>query len=460
MVPSAVRRFLAGCAVVAFVEPLAAQGVQAPPLTVHAIWGSREYASDLVDITWMKDGKAYTAIEQDASGNTDLYQLDALTGTKQLLVRGADLVPPGGGKPIAIEQYRFSTDGSKLLVFTNSARVWRQNTKGTFFVWDFTARRLIPVSTKAGYQQFAKFSPDARRVAFVRDNNIYVTDLASGTETALTTDGGDNVINGTSDWVYEEELDLRDAFRWSPDGMRIAFWRVDQSAIRPFYLVNQDSLYPALVPVRYPKAGSPNSEVKIGTVEVATGRTTWMDLGPEKDIYVAAMDFAGAPDSLWLADARTGGSRLVMTDTDSAWVDANQPRWIDGGKQFLFASEREGYDQVYLFDRSGTLVRRVTPAGWDVGEVYGVDEANRVLYFSGATPGPLERHVLRVGLDGKGLTRLSTDSGTHSADFAPTFALYVDTYSRAGIPPVQTLRRADGRLVRPVADNAKLRDKI
>ena len=181
-----------------------------------------------------------------------------------------------------------------------------------------------------------------------------------------------------------------------------------------------------------------------------------MDLGPEKDIYIAAMDFAGAPDSLWLtrlnrhqnrldlllADARTGGSRLVMTDTDSAWVDANQPRWIDGGKQFLFVSEREGYDQVYLFDRSGTLVRRVTPAGWDVGEVYGVDEANRVLYFSGATPGPLERHVLRVGLDGKGLTRLSTDSGTHSADFAPTFALYVDTYSRAGIPPVQTLRRA------------------
>src|SRR5437660_3475762 len=474
MVPSAVRRFLAGCAVVAFVEPLAAQGVQAPPLTVHAIWGSREYASDLVDITWMKDGKAYTTIEQDASGNTDLYQVDALTGTKQWLVRGADLVPPGGGKPIVIEEYRFSGDGSKLLLFTNSARVWRQNTKGTFYVWDLAGKRLGPVSARPGYQQFAKFSPDGRMVGFVRDNNIYVTDLASGTETALTTDGGDNVINGTSDWVYEEELDLRDAFRWSPDGMRIAFWRVDQSAIRPFYLVDQDSLYPALVPVRYPKAGSPNSEVKIGTVEVATGRTTWMDLGPEKDIYIAAMDFAGAPDSLWLTrlnrhqnrldlllvDARTGGSRLVMTDTVSAWVDANQPRWIDGGKQFLFASEREGYDQVYLFDRSGTLVRRVTPAGWDVGEVYGVDEANRVLYFSGATPGPLERHVLRVGLDGKGLTRLSTDSGTHSADFAPTFALYVDTYSRAGIPPVQTLRRADGRLVRPVADNAKLRDKI
>jgi dipeptidyl-peptidase-4 len=456
--------------------PLAAQGVHAPPLTVHTIWGSGggEFANDVVDLAWTRDGTAYTTVEPDASGNTDLYRLDALTGRRQQLLRGADLIPPGADKPIAIEEYRFSADGTRLLIFTNSARVWRQNTKGTFFVWDFSARRLSPVSPKPGYQQFAKFSPDGRRVAFVRDNNIYVTDLASGAETALTTDGGDDVINGTSDWVYEEELDLRDAFRWSPDGARIAFWRLDQTAIRPFYLLNQDSLYPALVPVRYPKAGTPNSEVKIGTVEVSTGRTTWMDLGPEKDIYVAAMDFAGSPDSLWLtrlnrhqnrldlllADTRTGGSRVAMTDADSAWVDANQPRWIDGGKQFLLVSERDGYDQVYLFDRGGSLIRRVTPGGWDVGEVYGVDETSRLLYFAGASAGPLERQLFRVGLDGTGLTRLSTDPGTHSADFAPTFALYVDTYSRAGVPPVQTLRRADGRLVRTVADNAKLREKV
>ena len=251
MVSAAGRRFTyAVCALIRVAQPLAAQGVQAPPLTVHAIWGSREYASDLVDVVWMKDGKAYTTLEEDASGNTDLFRVDALTGAKQLLVRGADLIAPGGGKPIVIEEYRFSIDGSKLLLFTNSARVWRQNTKGTFFVWDLAGRRLVPVSTRAGYQQFAKFSPDGRMVGFVRDNNIYVTDLATGTETALTTDGGENVINGTSDWVYEEELDLRDAFRWSPDGRRIAFWRFDQAAIRPFYLVNQDSLYPTLVPVR------------------------------------------------------------------------------------------------------------------------------------------------------------------------------------------------------------------
>lgn len=468
-----IRRSVALCTVV-IAGPLFAQGTQTPPLTVHAIWGSPEFASDLIDVVWTSDGTAYTSVEPDASGNTDLYRTDAVSGAKRLLVRGADLVPPGAVRPLQIEEYRFSEEGSKLLIFTNSVRVWRQNTKGTFYVWDLTARRLTPVSSRPGYQQFAKFSPDGRLVGFVRDNNIYVTDLATGRETALTSDGGDNVINGTSDWVYEEELDLRDAFRWSPDGKRIAFWRLDQTAIRPFYLVNQDSLYPALVPVRYPKSGTPNSQVKIGVVDVATGRATWIDLGAERDIYIAAMGFAGSPGEVWLtrlnrhqnrldlllADATTGASRVIMTDTDSAWVDANQPRWIDGGKQFLFVSERDGYDQVYLFDRTGSLVRRVTPLGWDVQDVYGVDEQKGVVYLSGAIDGPLGRQLLRIGLDGKGLTRLSQEPGTHAAEFAPMFGLYVDTYSRAGVPPVETLRRADGTLVRTIADNAALMGKI
>jgi len=474
MVSAAVGRFLAVCTLVQLAQPLAAQGVQAPPLTVHSIWGSREFASDLIDVTWTRDGKAYTAIEEDAAGNTDLYRVDALTGTKQPLVRGADLLPPGGGKPIAIEEYHFSTDGSKLLLFTNSARVWRQNTKGTFYVWDFAGKRLVPVSARPGYQQFAKLSPDGRMVGFVRDNNIFVTDLVTGAEQALTTDGGENVINGTSDWVYEEELDLRDAFRWSPDGRRIAFWRFDQTAIRPFYLVNHDSLYPALVPVRYPKAGTTNSTVKIGVTEVASGRTSWVELGADKDIYIAAMDFADSPTELWLtrlnrhqnrldlllADATTGASRVTMSDSDSAWVDANQPRWIAGGKQFLLVSERDGYDQVYLFNRDGSLVRRVTPGGWDVFEVLGVDEQSKVLYFTAAVDGPLARTLLRIGLDGKNLTRISTEPGTHAVQFDPTFQLYVDIYSRAGVPPVETLHRANGTLVRSVAGNLALVRKV
>src|SRR5256714_7264419 len=453
---------------------LVAQATQAPVLTVHTIWGTREFASDLVSPTWTKDGAAYTTIEPDSAGHMDLYRVDAVSGKQERLVRGVDLVPPGATQPVAIEEYRFSSDGARLLIFTNSARVWRQNTKGTYYVWDLPAKRLIPVSAQPGYQMFAKFSPDGRMVAFVRANNIYVTDLTTGAETAVTADGNENVINGTSDWVYEEELDLRDAFRWSPDGRRIAFWRLDQTAIRPFYLLNADSLYPELVPVRYPKAGTPNSEVRIGVVDLATHRTAWVDLGSDKDVYVAAMDFAGSGDEVWLtrlnrhqnrldlvlADATSGASRTIMSDSDAAWVDAHEPRWIAGGKQFLFESERDGYQQVYLFDRAGALVRRVTPGGWDVLQVYGVDEKRQVLYFTGAIDGPLGRPLLSIGLDGKGLKRLSAEPGSHGIEFAPTFQLYVDTYSRAGVPPVQTLRRADGKVVRTLADNASLTTKV
>jgi dipeptidyl-peptidase-4 len=473
MTLSQLRRLGAAIVILA-AGPLRAQGGATPPLTVHTIFGTREFESDLVALAWLPDGASYTTIEPDSAGNTDLYRVDAATGRRELLVRGADLVPPGERVPVPIESYRFSPDGSKLLIFTKSARVWRLHTKGTFYVWDFRRRRLLPVSTRPGYQQFAKFSPDGGRVAFVRDNNLYVTDLAAGVETALTTDGGPDVINGTSDWVYEEEFDLRDAFRWSPDGRRIAFWRLDQTAIRPFYLVNFDSLYPALVPVRYPKAGTPNSEVRIGVVELGTGRTTWADLGPERDIYVAAMDFAGSPDTIWLtrlnrrqnrldlvlADTRTGAARVVMSDSDSTWVDPHEPLWLDGGRRFLFVSERDGYAQAYLYDRSGKLIRRVTPGGWDVLGLYGVDEARRVLYFTGAVDGPLTRPLLRIGLDGAGLARVSAEPGTHEVEFAPGFRFYVDVYSRFGVPPVETLRRADGAPVRVLADNHVLRDRL
>src|SRR5690349_1231774 len=291
MVSRSVRPLFLVLCVSFLCSALPAQDGQTPSLTVHAIWGSPEFAGEPVDLAWAPDGKTYTTVEEDAASGTDLYRIDAVSGAKQLLVRGRDLVPPGATRPIGIEEYGFSEDGTKLLIFTNSARVWRQNTKGTFFVWDFAARRLTPVSANPGYQQFAKFSPDGRLVGFVRNNNIFVTDLATATETVLTRDGSDNVINGTADWVYEEELDLRDAFRWSPDGKRIAFWRLDQTAIAPFYLLNQDSLYPAVVPLRYPKAGTPNSEVKIGVTDITSGRTSWVDLGPDKDLYVAAMGF-------------------------------------------------------------------------------------------------------------------------------------------------------------------------
>ncbi|MGH7544631.1 MAG: S9 family peptidase [Gemmatimonadota bacterium] len=453
----------------------AAPGVaQVPELTVERIFGTQELQSDLVSLEWRPDGRHYTTIELDADGNTDLVRVAAITGRREVLVRGRDLVPPGAREPIEIEAYAFSADGSKLLLFTNSVRVWRRHTKGTYYVWTLQTRTLTPISTRAGYQMFAKLAPDGRSVAFVREHNLYLTDLATGAERALTTDGDENIINGTTDWVYEEELDLSDAFRWSPDGRRIAFWRFDQTPIRPFYLLDELPLYPELKPVRYPKAGMENSKVRIGVMEVASGAVTWIDPGTSEDGYIARMDFAGSPNEVWfqwlnrhqnrmelkMADVRTGESRTVTTDADSAWLDVHEPIWLEGGKRFLLLSERDGYAQLTLYDRDGTLVRKVTTGAWDVLDVYGVDEKAGVVYFTGAADGPLGRPLYRIGLDGKGFRRISSAPGTHDVLFNPTFTLYVDVTSRAGAPPVQSLRSADGSLVRSLAANPDLDETL
>ena len=441
---------------------------------MESIFGTDYFASELVPVQWSTDSRYFTATEEGAESTVDLYRVDARTGERDLVLRGADLTPPGGQQPIEIESYEFSADGSKLLIFTNSVQVWRQNTKGEFYVWDFGRRRLMPVSTQPGLQQFAKFSQNGRLVGFVRDNNLFVTDLRSGRETQITSDGDENIINGATDWVYEEELGLRDAFRFSPDGRRIAFWRFDQTAIKTYYMTDALSLYPELLPVRYPKAGETNSEVRVGVVEISSGNTTWVDLGSDPDIYIARLDFANSSDEIWLtrmnrhqnqldlmlADVRTGSSRVIMTDTDEAWVANTAPMWINDGEQFLFESERGGFNQVYLFGRDGSLVNLVTSGEWDVLAVYGVDEEKGALYFTGAGDGPTKRPLYRVDLDGQNFVRMSTGSGSHSVLFNVDYSLYIDTYSTAGVPPTQTLHSADGQVVRTISDNRRLAERV
>ncbi len=467
------KRLSAVILALALAAPAAAQEFE---LSVERIYGSRDFSPDRVRLSWMDDGRHYTILEREEDGHADLYRVEASSGERELLLRGDYLVPPGEDEPVQMSSYQFSADGSKLLIAADTLRIWRRSTKATHYVWDFDAKTLTPVSTRPGYQAYAKFSPDGRYVAFVRDHNIYVSELASGEEWALTEDGSEEIINGTTDWVYEEELSLVDGFRWSPDGKRIAFWRFDQSRIPPFYLIDLMTLYPELTPVRYPKAGTDNSEVRLGVVELASGETTWIDVEPEDggDFYIARMDFANSAAEIWfqrlnrhqsrmqllLADVRTGESRVIMTDSDEAWLDVHEPIWVEGGKMFVYLSERDGYAQLYLFGRDGSIVSKLTTSDWDVLNVYGVDEQQKVVYFSAAADGPLSRPLYRVGLDGRDLTRISGPTGSHEVSFDPTYRYYVDSYSHAGVPPVQALRRANGRVVRTLADNAALKEKL
>ena len=473
MMESGVRRWSVLVACVAFTGPGAA--ALAVPLTAQeaqlsneTIWGSNAFASRLVSITWAPDGEHFTHVRSE-SGGTDLIRVNARTGAEEVLVRGFDLVLPGNREPIAIEGYSFSADRTKLLIFANSARVWRQNTKGEYFVWDFTRRRLTPASTRPGYQMFAKLSRDGTQIAFVRENNLIVTNLETGEERALTDDGTEDIINGTSDWVYEEELGLRDAFRWSPDGSKIAFWRFDQSPIETFYMIDETTLYPTLLPLRYPKAGAVNSSVQIGIVDVAEGDVRWVDIGENPDIYIADMDFVDDSEiwltrlnrhqnqlELLLADATTAESRVILSDTDEAWVDAREPEWVRGASQFVLQSERDGFNHLYLFDRQGQPVRQLTSGDWEVTAFHGIDDDRGVAYVATTRDGSLGRTVYGVGIDDGKIERITKADGTHRVQFSPTFSMFVDTYSRVGAPAVVTLHDADGGVIRTLADNAEL----
>ncbi|HLM68200.1 MAG TPA: S9 family peptidase [Longimicrobium sp.] len=474
-VQSLTRRALAVLVLAA--APLAAQQQATPPsqLTVERIFASGDFRlQTLPTIQWMDDGQRYTFV--DPAG--DLVVEDAATGRREVLVAAASLVPRGAQRPLPIEDYEWSGDERRLLIFTNTERVWRTNTRGEYFVWDLDRRTLAPVTTQPGLQMFAKWSPDGSKVGFVRDNDLYVVDLASGRETRLTRDGSEQIINGTFDWVYEEELGLQDGWRWSPDGQRIAFWRMDQSRVGTFHMIQEtDSLYSQPIALRYPKAGTPNPVARIGVVSVNGGATTWMDTGSDPEVLLSRMEWAASPSEVviqrmnriqnrvdvMMADAATGRSRTLFTDVDSAWIDirSNVLEWVNGGRNFVWSSDRDGWQHLYLYNRDGTPARQLTRGAWDVTRVMGIDSAGGWIYFGAAEEGPMQRHVYRVRLNGRGgVEQLSREPGTHSATLSPAGTYYLETYSTISTPTVTRLHRSDGAPVRVLADNQRVRDAV
>ncbi|HEX6373201.1 MAG TPA: S9 family peptidase [Longimicrobium sp.] len=470
-----VRHLAVGLAALLAAAPTPAQQAQTPPsqLTVERIFSGEFRLQGLPAIQWLNDGQRYTFVGDGG----DLMVEDAASGRREVLVPASALVPQGAQRPIAIEDYQWSANERKLLIYTNTQRVWRSNTRGKYYVWDLDRRALAPVSTQNGWQQFAKFSPDGSRVGFVRDNDLFVADLAGGREVRLTQDGSETIINGTFDWVYEEELGLQDGWRWSPDGQRIAFWRIDQSPVRTFYMIQEtDSLYSQPIALRYPKAGTPNPIARIGVVGVGGGATTWMDTGNDPEALLARMEWAESPTEVMiqranriqnrvdvlLADATTGRTRPLFTESDAAWVDVHDDfHWIEGGRQFLWSSERDGFNHLYVYNRDGSVARQLTRGPWEVTRVMGVDERGGWVYFGATEEGPAERHVYRVRLNGRGgVEQLSREAGTHNATISPAGTYYLDAYSTISTPAVTRLHRANGAEVRTLVDNARVRETL
>ncbi|HEU0053047.1 MAG TPA: DPP IV N-terminal domain-containing protein, partial [Longimicrobium sp.] len=289
------RPAIAGLSLALALLAPAAVHAQQDRLSVERIFGSSDFRlQGLPSVHWMNDGQRYTYVTGEG-----IVAEDAASGRKTVLVDASKLLPSTGGRPIEIEDYTWSDDEKKVLIYSESQPVWRQNTKGKYYVYDLASGRLQAASTSPGWQQFAKLSPDASKVAFVRDNDLYVVDLASGRETRLTRDGSETIINGTFDWVYEEELGLQDGWRWSPDGQRIAFWQIDQGPVKTFTWLNDtDSAYSRPIELRYPKAGAPNPVARIGVVPANGGDVRWIDTGSDQSVYLARMSWAASPTEL------------------------------------------------------------------------------------------------------------------------------------------------------------------
>jgi dipeptidyl-peptidase-4 len=372
-----------------------------------------------------------------------------------VLVAAARLTPPGTQAALAIDDYIWSADSKRLLVLTNTQRVWRDNTRGDYWVLDLDSGKLRKIggAAPASSLMFAKFSPDGTRVGYVRGNNIYVERLDNGRITQLTTDGSTTTINGTSDWVYEEELGVRDCFRWSPDGRYVAYWQFDSTGVGIFSLINNtDTLYPAITTIPYPKAGTTNSAVRIGVVEAEGGKTLWMKtLGDPRDTYLARLEWVDEDklaiqqlnrlqnqNDLLVADKGSGSVTRIFRDTNKAWVDVEEVRWIDKGRAFLWISERDGWRHVYRVPKDGGEGKLVTKFDGDVLEVAGLDEAREWLYFVASPENATQRSLFRSKLDGGGSPERVTPAsqpGTHGYDVAPGGRLAFHTWSRFDRPP-------------------------
>ena len=458
-----------------------------PILNLDRIYNSHEFAGQRFGpARWLKDGATYTTLEESkgAAGGRDIVAYAAETGKRDILVPASRLVPPppAEAKPLAIENYEWSADGKRLLVFTNSRRVWRQNTRGDYWVLDLASGKLSKLGAAfdpAGLM-FAKFSPDGSRAAYVFKNDIYAEDIASGRILRLTFDGADTLINGTFDWVYEEEFGLHDGFRWSPDGRSIAFWQIDSSRVKIFNLINTtDSLYPRLVPIPYPKPGDINSACRVGAVSAFGGPVRWIRVpGDARNNYIARMEWADNSNEIiiqhlnrlqntnevMLGDVRTGEAQTIFTDHDEAWVDVvDDLFWIEKGGRFTWVSERDGWRHVYSVSRQGEA-RLITPGDYDVLDVAGFDEKKGWLYFMGSLDNPVQRYLYRTRLDGKGRPeRLSPKDkpGTHGYQMSPAALWAIHTYSTFDAPPVIDLVKLPAHSsVRPLVENKDLITKV
>ncbi|WP_345259266.1 S9 family peptidase [Marivirga lumbricoides] len=413
-------------------------------------------------VNWTNEGDSYFKLEENQLVRYTLPDHDATT-----VISKAQLTPKGQPEPIKVAHFTFSEDQEKVLLFTNTKKVWRLNTKGDYWVFNFKTNKLTQIGKKlpSSSLMFAKFSPDGNKIAYVSGNNLYSEDYESGNIQALTTNGTVSLINGTFDWAYEEEFACRDGFRWSPDSNSIAYWQIDASNIKKFYMINYtDSIYSQLIPLEYPKVGETPSACRVGVVSLSNAKTTWMEIpGDPSQHYLVRMEFIPSTNDLliqqlnrkqnhsklFIADALKGNARMIQEESDEAWVDlfmlGNQYE-IDYTSNFIFlkdrnsilwASEKDGWRHLYQISLEGKPEILITKGEYDVIDVKHINHEEGYVYYLASPNNATQKYLFKTKLNGKGKkTLLSPErlKGTHDYSFSSNGAYAVHSFTNHYTP--------------------------
>lgn len=464
------KRFFWLFMVTILTTPMFAQ--EAVTITVEDIYASRKLSAKRVPgFNFLNDGKHYTRLE-----GTKINQYDLTTGEMVATLFDAGEIPENTDFNGRIDSYEFSKDETKILLSSQTERIYRHSTRAKYYVVNRKTKSLTPIYNE-GKIRYATFSDQGDKVAFVFENNLYFKKIGDREAKQITFDGKINeIINGGTDWVYEEEFAFYRGFQWSPDGSKIAYYRFDETEVPEFTMTNyRDDAYPEYVTFKYPKVGAKNSKVSIIIYNVTDNAVAKVKMAKPME-YIPRIVWSKDPNKLIVfnmnrhqnflqllaADAKTGETTTLLEEKNKYYIDIDDNlTFLEDGKQFVWTSEKDGWNHVYLYDMTGKQVAQMTNGKWEVTNFYGVDEANNKFYYQAAKDGPMQRHIyegnLRKQVRGIDDRQMTTQAGTNSAQFSSTFDYFVNTHSTINSPATYTVFGRKGKTVRVIEDNAVLR---
>ncbi len=437
---------------------------QKKSITLDDILGGRSFGSSSYNNSqWFNNGNKFSFIRFNReTASSAIYQYDVATGEESIIVSDNQLKLKPDDKPFRISNYKWSPD-ENFILFTGKLPARTLKTGGAFYLYDLENQKFSILVGSEKEQSNVEFSPDSKMIGFVRENNLFVLDIQTLKEKQLTFDGSANIINGQFDWVYEEEFSIINGWEWAPDSKSIAFWRLDQSNVPEINLAKWDSLYLNTDNQRYPKPGAKNSIVKIGVVNIENAKTTWMDIGEEKDIYVPRIKFSANPELLsiqrlnrqqnnldfLLCDIKTGKTKLLINEKSLQWIDIyDDLTFLKDKRRFIWSSEVSGYKHLYLFNYNGEQINAITQGKWEVGEIKGIDEENELIFYTSNERGTIYSDLYSIRFDGTDKKRLTEEAGSHLIDMADNPKCFIDRYSNANYPTSSVLKKMNGEVIR------------